>query len=641
MLRSAALAVLASVLSTTPEAWAQLTPEQALDRRAISDLRFSPRGSHLALTVTEPPKGADQNRNIWILDLRSREIKQYTRSPKSDSRPRWSPDGKTLAFLSNREGQAQIYLLPIDGGEPMPLTRGGAAVQSFEWSPDGNQIGFLAPEPKSQEEERKERDKEDTRVVDRDDKLVRLWILDVSSKTIRKVTSNRWRVSEFVWEAGGAKLVAIGTDRPESDENTERLYRVDVATGAFTELAAPRGPIGKLTLAPDGKHVAYLATRLEGPDPHDLFLQSIAGGPARNLTGESIDRLISSYAWRLGGSILAVAELGFGAALYEVNLNGEARRLPIPSVNPADAAVSPLGDVAFVGQTTTEPPEVYVGNSADPPYRFSVLNERCRHVRLTQPELFHYKSFDGTEIEASLLRPPGSPEGVRLPLVVLVHAGPTGRWADQFEAWGQLMVSRGYAVLYPNIRGSTGYGHRFVELNRADWGGGDFRDLMAGADSVIDRGIADPDRLGIGGWSYGGYMSAWAITQTDRFRAAVAVAGMSDLASEFGTEDGPAYDEWFYGLPYEKFDGFHRSSPITYIRQARTPMLLLHGENDQVDPLGQSQQLYRALKRYGVRSELVVYPREPHEFRERNHILDMLGRIVGWFESNLQLRGGP
>jgi dipeptidyl aminopeptidase/acylaminoacyl peptidase len=217
-----------------------------------------------------------------------------------------------------------------------------------------------------------------------------------------------------------------------------------------------------------------------------------------------------------------------------------------------------------------------------------------------------------------------------------VHGGPTGNWEDSMDAWGQLLVARGYAVMYPNIRGSIGYGQKFVEMNRADWGGGDFKDVMEGVDDLIAKGLADPDRLGIAGWSYGGYMAEWAVTQTTRFKAAVSGAGMANLVSEYGTEIAPAYDEWFWGVPYEKPEGFLNSSPFLYVKNAKTPTLILQGEADTVDPLGQSQELYRGLKRYGVETELVEYPREPHGFQEPKHRTDVLRRVVEWFDKYLK-----
>jgi dipeptidyl aminopeptidase/acylaminoacyl peptidase len=199
-----------------------------------------------------------------------------------------------------------------------------------------------------------------------------------------------------------------------------------------------------------------------------------------------------------------------------------------------------------------------------------------------------------------------------------------------------MLVSAGYVVLEPNVRGSTGYGYDFMVSNRADWGGDDFKDVMAAADYLVSSGLANPNRLGIAGWSYGGYMSEWAITQTDRFKAAVSGAGMADLATEYGTEEHPSYDEWFYGLPYEKPEGFRKSSPINYVKNAKTPTLILQGDADTIDPLSQSQMLYRALKRYGVATELVVYPREGHGLKEEKHLVDRLNRIVAWFDKYLK-----
>jgi dipeptidyl aminopeptidase/acylaminoacyl peptidase len=630
----------ALLLILAASARAQLTPERALDRRSISDLRLSPDGSRLAFTVSEPPKGDKRNTDIWMLDLRTKEVRRFVTSMKRDDSPRWSPDGKRLAFLSNREETTQIYVMPVDGGEAVALTKGKMDVESFNWSPDGRQISFLASEPKSEAEEKKEKDKDDARVVDKDDKRTRLWVADSTSGDARQVTSAPWQVTEAHWAPDGSRLYVVATDQPGSDRWLDRLCTVSLADGAVHPLATPKGPFGELRVSPDGKWLAYVGSPKDGPTPHDLIVQPVDGSAPRNLTAAAIDRPVQAYAWRSNSSLIAEVEDGFGATFYEVTLDGKASPLaglPKLSTRPGDFALSSTGALAFVGQTTTAAPEVWLAKPGMAPQVVTTLNAAWKDLPLIAPEILKYRSFDGVEIEASLLRPSGLAAGVRAPLVVLVHGGPTGRWSDAFNPWSQLLVSRGYAVLMPNVRGSTGYGHKFIETNRADWGGGDFKDVMAGVDHLIQTGVADADKLGIGGWSYGGYMSAWAITQTDRFKASVVGAGMSDLATEFGTEIDSAYDEWFYGLPWESREKFQASSPMTYIQRAKTPTLILQGENDVIDPVSQAQPLYRALKRLGVPSDLVLYPRAGHGFREEKQILDSWRRMIAWFD--LYLKG--
>ncbi len=611
-----------------------LTPQQTLGMRSLSDLRVSPDGSRIAFVVSEPPKGADRNRDIWLAVIASKEVRRLTFNETADSSPRWSPDGRTLAFLSDRDGRAQIYLLPMDGagGEATKLTDGKSSVRSFEWSPDGKRIAFLAPEPRTDAEEKRAKDKDDARVVDRDDKRTPVWVVEVANRETRQVTHAPWEVYDFRWMPRGDALVAIATDRPESEQEVRKIYTVSLNDGRLTTLASPKGPFGQVSVSPDGGSLIYVGSRVDGPNPHDLYLQRVGESAPRNITGTTIDRPIGSPVWQADGALVALVQDGFHSHIYRAGLDRILKPMAeADRVNPSAPAVGPQGLIAFVGETATDAPEIYVRQGGKDE-QVTRINERWERPAPVKPEFVRYKSFDDVEIEAALLRPPSAAKGTRLPLIVLVHGGPTGRWSDSFEAWGQLLAARGYAVFYPNIRGSVGYGHKFIEMNRADWGGGDFKDVMAGVDYLIKSGVADAERLGIGGWSYGGYMSEWAITQTTRFKAAVVGAGLSDLASEFGTETGPAYDEWFFGLPYEKLDGFIKSSPITYVKNAKTPALILHGESDTTDPIGQGQQLYRALKRYGVPSDFVIYPREGHGLREEKHLVDRLNRIIEWYD---------
>lgn len=622
---------------------APLRPEQIVELRGLGDVQISPDGERVAFTVTEPPKGAARNSNIWIFNTRTRDLRRFTTATKRDYSPRWSPDGRTLAFLSNRDGATQIYLLALDGGEASKLTDGKSDVESLAWSPDGKRLAFTATEAATEEENNKQEAKDDARVVDKDDKPSRLWLVDVATRQTRQLTSGKWKVSEFGWLPAGEALIVTATDQYSPERFTNRIYSLDLNSNqgaGLRELFAPRGQFGNVKVAPDGKSIAYINGRVESPIGHDLFVQAMAGGEPRNLTATTLDRGIENYVWQADGSILAQVEMGFRTGLYRITTDSKAAVVSGLETNPLSFDAHKSGTLALVGQTIKNPRELWVGDSRGKLTQVTNFNEKLRQFGLVEPLMLEYKSFDGMKIEAELFKPRDFKEGTRVPLVVLVHGGPTGRWSDAFNShysmWTQLLVSRGYAVLLPNVRGSTGYGWQFLASNRGDWGGGDFKDILAGVDEAVRLGVADENRVGIGGWSYGGFMAMWAVTQTNRFKAAVAGAGLSDLAVEFGTEDDPTYDEWFYGTPYENLSAFQKSSPITFIKAAKTPTLILQGEADVIDPMGQSQQFYRGLKRYGVETELVVYPREGHGFREEKHIIDYLNRLAGWFDRYLK-----
>jgi len=617
-----------------------LTPEQTLNRRAIGDLEFSPDGSRLVFTVTEPVKGTARARAIWLLDVGDGRLRQLTFSGKSDGSPRWSPDGSTIAFTSDRDGAAQLYLLPMRGGEAERLTDRQERVEAFRWSPDGTRIALLMNESKPEALQQREKDKDDARVVDKEARHERVWLVDPATKKLTQATAGPWQVSQIEWLPDGRRLLAIATDRPEVDQWIDAIYTIDLEhqpIGGFERMVAPRGPFASVSVSPDGRTLAYIGSRTEGPSPHDLYLTPMGAASPRNTTATTIDRPIAQPRWIDNETLAIQVQRGFTSALATVDRNGNARWLDGLGVNPSAFARAQDGTIAFVGETTTRAPELFVKRPSAPPQAVSAFNAGWASIPVIAPEFMTFKSYDGVDIEAALLRPVAPRSATsRQPLIVLVHGGPTGRWADAFEPWGQLLAARGYLVLYPNVRGSTGYGQKFIGMNRGDWGGGDYQDVLAGVDALVARGIADPERLGIGGWSYGGYMAAWAVTQTTRFRASVSGAPVIDLASEFGTENGSQYDEWFYGTPYEKLEGFTRSSPITFVKNVRTPTLLLQGEADETDPIGQSQQFYRGLKRYDVDSDFVVYPREPHGLREEKHLVDRLNRVVAWFDKYLK-----
>lgn len=625
-------------------AWAQesapaaeekpVTPEAVLEIRRLRDPQWSPDGTKVAFVVTDPLKGQHRTRHIWVYDTRKDAARQFTYSEKSENSPRWSPDGQRLAFLSNRAGdEEQIYIMRANGGEAEQVTKAKSSVAKLEWSPDGREIAYLAPDPKTKAEEKKEKEKDDAHVVDQEDKQPRLRILDILTRAERVLTPASWKVKELAWKPDSETIVVIATDHPFSDQNTDRIFSIRVNDGSRRQLLAPKGPFGEIQVSPNGNAVSFVGARVDGPEPHDLMLLQSSAAAASNLTGASLDRQVMSYRWTKNGGILLDAVDGFRTRFFFYNPQGVKERAGAFATNPWQFSESDSGAVAFVGETSEHLPELWMWSPGSPPEQVTEINGALeKEHALQKPEIYKYKSFDGTEIEAALLRPAGADGKAKLPLIALIHGGPTGAWLDTFNEWGQLLAAQGFAVFAPNIRGSIGYGQKFIEMNRADWGGADFKDVMAGVDDLIAKGVADPQRLGIGGWSYGGYMSEWAVTQTTRFKAAVSGAGMANLISEFGTERYPAYDEWFWGVPYERPEGFLNGSPFLYMKNAKTPTLILQGASDTVDPLGQSQELYRGLKRYGVTSEFVVYPREPHGFQEAKHRVDAEKRMLAWFE---------
>ena len=485
----------------------ELTPEQTLKIRRIGELQLSPDERHIAMVVTEPVEGTARNSDIWVYDTESKHLIRFTTSEKRDSHPRWSPDSETLAFLSSRTEKTQIYLISLNGGEAEALTDSKTSIQSFEWSPDGKRIVYMSYEPKTEEEEKKQKDKDDARVVNLDDEPSRLWMLDMSTKEVIQLTKGEWRISSFCWTPDGKRLIVTATDQNFPELLADRLYALQISDGKLEEIARPAQPFGGIEISPDGRNIAYAGTRFDGPNAHDIYVMSIKGGKATNLTKTSIDRSVRSFVWLDNDNIILQAPKGFSNALYEIHIEGHAKMVKPFSVPVSGSFTKAKDFLAFVAQTATQTPELWVSKNPGEAEKVSRFNAEWDAVPVMALETVTYPSFDGKMIEAGLLKPKDYKDNGRIPLIVLVHGGPAGRWSDSFHSWGQLLAQHGFAVLYPNIRGSIGYGHDFVTANRSDWGGGDYKDVMAGVDYLIDEGIADPDRLGIGGWSYGGYMA--------------------------------------------------------------------------------------------------------------------------------------
>ena len=625
-----------------------LTAEQVVERWELTDLQLSPDGARVAFSVEAPIRGRGRNYDIWMYDIDHRSLSRITDWKGSDSRPRWSPDGKSLAFLSNRSGSTKLYSVPSRGDEVKCLTPSMGSISSYAWSPDGGCIAFLAPEPGPPM---------DPMVVGKFGYGINLdlqfWLADLAYGTVRQLTRGEARYSNgdassppFAWGPRGDRLIVSFTDDTRMHLFTSKICSLDLNDGGLTELAAPRGTFADMKLSHDGKTLAFRAARKDGPQPRDLYLMPIAGGTLRNLTGSAIDRQIKGYSWQADGSLMVLAEDGLAAKFYRCRQDGQVELLAGFEVHPSshywksETFVTPPGKMVFIGEAAQQANELWISTSSGKAEQLTHFNQEWDSIPVLPVESIRYASFDGMSIEGGLIRPAGFQEGKRYPLAVMVHGGPSARWFDRFEGRGHILASRGFLVFYPNVRGSTGYGYEFLVANRYDWGGGDFKDIMAGVDYLIEKGMADPERMGIGGWSYGGIMSAWAVTQTNRFKAAVAGAAPVDQALLTGATDSWVvyYDTWYKGIIYENSDHYRDRSSLTHIKNVQTPTLILSNAADTDVVLAHGIQFHRGLRYLGVDTEFVIYPREPHSSRmnEEAHRKDVIRRFVGWFEKYLQ-----
>jgi dipeptidyl aminopeptidase/acylaminoacyl peptidase len=594
-----------------------------LDYTRAYQLQFSPDGKKLVYVVRSYP--LDWKPRVRILEVATGGVTEITPATKSERSPQWSPTGTTLAFVSNRGGEPQIYTMP-DGGDATPLTKSKHGVSIFQWSPDGKAIAYLAkddsiPSP------------EEPQLADDERVLEALWVVDVATKKCERIGTIGYRIDELAWRDRKHLLVAA-TNTPRVEEHTDAVYSISIPDGAVGLVSRPPQPFEGLMVSPDATELAMLSTSAQGPIARDLFVGTIDRDALRDLSSR-LDRAIVQVRWHEQAVLWMGVADGFLTRLYKVSSGHEPQAVDLPlSVGSFDVAHD--GTIAFAGGDFSHLQEIYL-RSPDGHVRQVTHMQDARIARhLVPTTVFRTRSFDGTEVEAALVKPARA--DAQLPMVLLVHGGPSGRFfADYYweTAWAQLLASHGYEVLMVNPRGSTGYSEDFLKANRGDWGGGDFKDLMAVLDSVVAKGETDRNRIGIGGWSYGGEMSEWAITQTDRFRAAVVGAGVFDQQAEFETEDDPAGDEWYFGTPWEHPDVFARNSPSTYIRNAHTPTLIFDGVNDANNPVGQSTGLYRALKHFGVETELVIYPGEGHSVDKGAYNIDMFRRLLDWYDRHL------
>jgi dipeptidyl aminopeptidase/acylaminoacyl peptidase len=626
-----------------------LTAQDLLKVNGVSAPRISPDGSRVAYTVSEVKMEKDKEwksvTQIWVVPTSAGKARQYTRGEKSASAPEWSPDGTKLAFLTDREkdGERQVWMMMADGGEAWAVTSHKGGVSGFHFSPDGKRLVLTAVDQASKDEEERKKLKDDTMVIDHDLKMTHLWQFDLDKKEEKRLTEGNFTVSDPQWSPDGTRITYTARPTPRADDGAlSDVWMVTVANGERKKIGGDSGASDNARWSPDGKWIAYTGSSDRDPGPSTAFLYLVpaAGGSAKQLTTK-FDLSVGTPVWsRDGRTIYFSTNLLEAIEVYSCDVStGVVKQLSRRGGSTGITEVSRdgktiVGTLSGAGQPT----ELYQSD-AD----YSALTPLTSHnawlkdYALAESEVVKWKGKDGTEIEGVLTKPVGYTAGAKVPFLLNPHGGPTGASINNFNGTVQVLAANGFAVLQPNFRGSTGKGLAFAQANKNTWGKGDYDDCMTGVDAMIALGIADPDRLGAFGWSYGGYMTFWILTQTDRFKAVSPGAGLTNIYSMYSQTDIHRYLNWFYTdkAPWNAQDLYWDRSPMKYVNNVKTPTMIMHGQVDTRVPIAQAQEFYQALVERKVPVEFVVYPRENHGFTEPRHQMDRVRRYVKFFAKYL------
>lgn len=658
----------------------------------VGDARVSPDGRNVALVrVTVNQKQDNYDTALWLVPANGSAPPRPLTSGTRDSSPRWSPDGRQLAFLravekDGRPQPAQIYVLDMTGGEARPLTEAIRGAGSPVWSPDGRTIAFASRTgPKDLvKRERKEGEREsDVRVVTRaayrsngggyadPDRHTHIWTIRVPgdgepAEPARQVTRGEFDEQGFVWAPDGKRIYFTSNRVEESYYHPQDsdLYAVPAAGGDIVKIASIEGTIGALSPSPDGTRLAFIGSPHGKPlrsfNQADLFITGAApGSTPKNLT--------AAYDFQIGGGIGGDqrAPRGTGGStpvwsedeqsiLVVAAEHGSAniKRIAIASgrVDPVTSGQHDVmsytdaggGRLALVVSTPTIVGDLYLADASGAMKKLTGFNDELfGQLAQREPEEIWYTSFDGKRIQGWILKPPDFQEGRKYPLILQIHGGPHAAYGNTFTHEFSWMAAKGFVVLYTNPRGSTSYGQEFANIIQHNYPGDDYKDLMAGVDQILERGYIDERRLGVTGGSGGGVLTNWTIGHTSRFAAAVSQRSIADWTGFWYTADFTLFQPtWFKGAPWEDPQDFARRSPITYIAKITTPLMLIEGEDDlRTPPSDGGEQMFRALKYLKRPVVMVRFPGETHELSRSGkpwHRIERLQHIVGWFEKYLQ-----
>jgi dipeptidyl aminopeptidase/acylaminoacyl peptidase len=639
-------------------------PKDVWALRQVRAPDISPDGATVAFVVATPDPETDSDAtSIWVAPTDATGPARRFSAGRADTSPTWSPDGASLAFISDRGDGPQLFVAPLAGGEPTVLTSAPYGVSSPSWSPDSRQLAYVARtgdwvEPDGRSAQQRSAPTVITDLYNRFDGIGRfdrrrghVFVVDAEEGEARQLTDGDWRDADPAWSPDGS-LLAFTSDRSATRDEVPHadVWVVAPAGGESAPRRLTRG-LGTAVgpqFSPDGNLVSYVGHEHEpgnsSRNSHLLVVPVDASAPPRSLSG-ALDRPVwgllpafgRAHAWRDDGSVLFLATTGGTQGIYRVDATADT---PSPELVAGGdrqiVALSRAGEaLAFVAQWPSTLPEIYCAKpDGSDEHAVTAANDELRAaVQLAPLRRITSRSSDGTVIESYILYPPGFGQGNPAPTVLEIHGGPHS-WHPQGAMMPlyQALAAAGYVVVLPNPRGTQGYGEDFAGRCVGDWGGGDFGDLMSVVDHLIDQGVADPEHLYVAGYSYGGFMTSWTVGHTDRFRAACISAPVSNLVSMFGTTDIPFFNEFESGgTPWEQPEYYAAHSPVTYLPQVTTPVQVLHWEGDLRCPIGQGEEVFQGLRKLGKEAVLVRYPGGFHIKRTPSQMEDYVQRHLDWF----------
>jgi dipeptidyl aminopeptidase/acylaminoacyl peptidase len=631
------------------------TAQDVLKLKNCSETAVSPDGNWIAYTVSTPrcanEKPGSAYRELYMISVKTRQIKPFITGKVSVFSLRWKPDSSALAFLTRRGDNTQVCLIPVDGGEEIQLTQWKSGVGSFQWHPKENKIAFISTEPKSEKEKNLKEKGYGFIFYEENLKHRNVYLMDLDRKckkeSVKRLTKGKTAWG-FVFSPDGETIAVAMSPKNLVDHRYmfQKVYLLDIKTGKLTQLTDNPGKLGNYEFSPDGSRLAYTAA-LERKDHavSQVYVIDIKTRQKKNLTIPDFRGHVYRVTWKDKNNIMYYSGEGVWPTLSRVPAAGGERKIILHAQKTGVTfrGISFSKDFkhgAFVGSTPDTPGDLYYLGTDKKPVRLTTLNPWIAERKLGTQKPIRYKARDGLEIEGILILPVDYKEGQAYPLLVSVHGGPESHrsmsWLTRYSSPSQVFAGKGYAVFYPNYRASTGYGVKFALEGYMDPAGKEFDDIADGIDYLVKQGIADKDRIGLGGGSYGGYAAAWFSSYYTKYvRAVCMFVGISNVVSKRGTTDIP-YEELYVhsGDPLEKMWKFNlERSPVYWAHQSKTAVLILGGAADPRVHPSQSLEYYRRLKMNNHPAvRLVQYPGEGHGNRRQPGRIDVLYRTIQWYD---------